>query len=150
MKKHYRTLCVALLLLVLLAGCSMESDRTEKPAPDWSRGLILGQTSLRQPVGLAVDSRQHAHLVWVDRGLHYTRLDAEAQVIIDERLDINQPNLRRPQLIVDGEDRIHLAWLSRRGEAQRLYHVVIGASAETGSPLLLSRENENVTGFLLL
>ena len=79
MKKHYRTLCAALLLLVLLTGCTMESDRTEKPAPDWSRGLILGRTSLRQPVALALDSQNHAHLVWTDRGLHYTRLDASAK-----------------------------------------------------------------------
>jgi hypothetical protein len=148
MKRYYRIRFLALLLVVLLSsGCAVESDRTEKPAPDWSRGLILGQTNLRQPVALAVDAAKHVHLVWLDQGLHYVQLDAKAQVLVDKALDVDLFNLRQPRLQVDRENTVHLAWLSRKDDVHRLYHTTISSSGDVNAPLLLSREGENVTGF---
>ena len=56
--------------------------------------------------------------------LRYTHLGREARVLLNEQLDVDLPNLRRPQLLADGENRLHLAWLSRQEGVQRLYHTL--------------------------
>ena len=40
-------------------------------------------------------------------------------------LAIDTPSPRHPQLLIDREDSVHLAWLSRREGIQELYHQVI-------------------------
>jgi hypothetical protein len=140
-----------LLVVLCLCGCQVETDRAEKPGPDWSRGLRLGQTSLRQPVALEADANGHVHLVWVDLSFpsrfRYAHLGKEAHVLSNKQLDIDLPNLRRPQLLVDGENRLHLAWLSRQEGVQKLYHTLVGPDGQTGAWELFSDENRDVTSF---
>ena len=139
------------LLVLCLSGCQVEADRGDKPGPDWSRGLRLGQTGLRQPVALQVDANRHVHMVWNDLGLpsrlRYVHLGREGHVLLNEQLDIDQPNLRRPQLLVDGRNRLHLAWLSRQEGVQKLYHTLVGPDGQTGAWMPVSNENRDVTGF---
>jgi hypothetical protein len=138
---------ILLAFTLLLSGCSVESDRSDKPSPDWSRGLRLGQSNLRQPVALQVDANKHVHLVWCDEGLYYARLDAQAHILTNEPLPIDLPQPRKPQLLVDNQDRLHLAWLIRDQEVQKLYHVPIDPQGKPGTPLLLSWENEDISSF---
>jgi hypothetical protein len=148
--------CLLLLLLcalpaLLLGGCQVESDRGEKPGPDWSRGLRLGQTGLRQPVALQADADGHVHLAWIDLTLpgrlRYAHLDRQAHVLLNEQLDIDLPNLRRPQLLVDGDNRLHLAWLSRQEGVQRLYHTLVSPDGQAGELLPLPGRMEAVSSY---
>ncbi|HID86183.1 MAG TPA: hypothetical protein EYP55_02265 [Anaerolineae bacterium] len=71
---------ILLVLLLALGGCGITPDRSDKPSPDWSRGLRLGVTPVNQPVALQVDEKGHVHLVWYTRTdevgrLHYAQLD---------------------------------------------------------------------------
>ena len=82
MKRLYRVGQILLFLsLLLLSGCAPESDRTEKPLADWSRGLLLGRANVKEPVALQVDTAKHVHLVWSERvadgqfRLHYAHLN---------------------------------------------------------------------------
>jgi hypothetical protein len=111
-------------MMLFVMGCTVETDRTGKPSPDWSRALKLGRASLKQPVALQVDNRQHVHLVWYDNNLHYAHLDQEAQILTSESLNLDLPNPRRPQLLLDHAGTLHLAWLSR-DQVQSLYHTTI-------------------------
>lgn len=148
MKARTRALLVAALLTaLLLVACSTESDRTEKPSPDWSRALRLGHANLKQPVALAVDGAGHAHLAWCADGLFYAHLDAGARVLVNERLDVDTPKTRKPQLLVDGQDAVHLAWLSRQGDRQLLYHATLDPASGLRDVRLLSAENEDVSGY---
>ena len=146
-KKRPITITVALLLVILLAGCNVESDRTEKPGPDWSRALYLGRANLRQPPALQVDAQGHVHIAWYGGDLYYAHLDPEAKILSNTALDLEPPNPRRPQLLVDGQDQVHLVWLSRKGDYQQLYHCLVGSAGETGEPVMLSQEKANVTSF---
>jgi hypothetical protein len=137
------------LLALLLAGCNLEADRSDKPGPDWSRGLRLGRASLRQPVALAVDDSGGSHLAWVGDTLYYAHLDAEAHVLRNEALAVETPLPRQPQLVCDGEGRIHLAWLSRQGDVQRLYHRVLYPAEAAAPNLLLSQEDEDVSSYTM-
>ncbi len=144
---------VLLFTLLLLSGCSLETDRSEKPSKDWSRGLRLGRANIKEPVALQVDAEKHVHLVWTERvtdgryRMHYAHLDEEGKVLLNERLAITLPSPRKPQLLLDGEDNLHLAWLSRTQNEERLYHARIGQDGQPTEPLLLSRKGEDVDSF---
>lgn len=141
-------LLLALFSALLLSGCAVESDRSEKPVgADWSRALRLGRATLKQPVALAVDGARHVHLVWYDGQLNYAHLDKGAQVVTNAPLAIDTPNPRRPQLVVDGEDSVHLAWLSRREGIQELYHQALYPPERATAPRLISAAGEDVSGF---
>lgn len=151
MKK--RLILFILLSALLLSACQIETDRAEKPGPDWSRGLRLGRTNLRQPVALSADGQGHVHLVWVDEGsptrLRYAHLDAEGHLLFNERLDIDLPSPRKPQLVVDRENQLHLGWLSYEENQERLYHILIESEGETSDPRLVSGQGADVDRFRL-
>jgi hypothetical protein len=79
--------------------------------------------------------------------MHYAHLDKEGQVLLNERLAITLPSPRKPQLLLDREDNLHLAWLSRTQNEERLYHARIGQDGQPTEPLLLSRKGEDVDSF---
>lgn len=156
MKRIQQVLLIAFLVsttVLLLSGCSVQSDRSDKPSDDWSRGLLLGRTAAKQPVALEVDADKHVHLVWceitADRGeaLHYAHLNEQGQVMVNQSLGLHLPSPRRAQLLVDRENNLHLAWLSRAEGRQSLYHVLIDQDGRPAQPLLLSREGEDVDSF---
>jgi hypothetical protein len=151
-----QTLCLLSTAILLLSGCSVSTDRTDKPSDAWSRGLSLGTTGIKQPVALRVDAQRHVHLVWCEiaaaRGdsLHYAHLNERGQVLISTSLDIDLPYPRKPQLLIDGENHLNLAWLSRVEGRQSLYHVLIDQNGRPTEPLLLSREEKNVENFQMI
>jgi hypothetical protein len=135
-------------ILLTLSGCDAASDRSDKPSPDWSRGLHVGVASLNQPMALQVDGEGHAHLVWYTKTeevskLHYVQLDDQAKVVVDRDLDIPLPYLHRPQLLLDRQGKMHLACLAREGgpenTAKGLFHFLLDHDGEALSePIRLS------------
>lgn len=150
MRRFVYVLCI--VSLVLVSGCSSEYTRSESPSSDWSRGLLVGTSDIRHPVALQVDAQGAAHLVWheapseADETFRYVRLNRQGQVVLDRRLTITQPKPRRPQLLVDQADQLHLAWLSRHGHTQRLYHTLIDQEGRLVESVRVSRE-EDVSSF---
>jgi hypothetical protein len=98
-----------------------------------------------------VDANRHAHLVWIDEGrpsrLRYAHLDEQAQVLLNAQASIDLPSPRKPQLLVDPEDQVHLAFLSRSGGMQRLYHATVSPDGQWSTPLLISGPDGNVDSF---
>ena len=130
---------ILLAMMLILGGCDVTSDRSDKPSPDWSRGLRVGVASLNQPVTLQVDGEGHAYLVWYTRieevsKLHYVQLDEQAKVVVERDLDIPLPYLHRPQLLLDRRGNMHLAWLGREdgpeGSTKSLFHFLLGYDGE--------------------
>lgn len=141
--------------LLLVSGCGSAYERSEKPAGDWSRGLLLGESNIKQDVALEVDAQRRVHLAWVERPsdrseeerLHYARLNEQGQVQVDETLAIDLPRPRSPQFLLDTGNQLHLALLSRTDGLQELYRLRIDAGAQPTEPVRLSREEENVNSF---
>jgi hypothetical protein len=139
---------ILLAILLTLSGCDVTSDRSDKPSPDWSRGLHVGVASINQPVALQVDGEGHAHLVWYTKieevsKLHYVQLDDQAKVMVDRDLDIPLPYLHRPQLLLDRQGQTHLAWLGREDDPEDttkgLFHFLLDRDGEALSePIRLS------------
>ena len=141
--------------LLLVSGCSSAYERSKKPAGDWSRGLLLGESNIKQGVALEVEPRGQVHLVWIERSsgqdqeerLHYVQLSAQGQVEVDRPLALDLPRPRSPHLLVDRSNQLHLVLLSRTDGLQALYQVRIDAEAQPTEPVRLSREGENVNSF---
>jgi hypothetical protein len=141
--------------LLLMSGCGRAYERTKKPAGDWSRGLLLGESNIKQGVALEVDAQRRVHLAWTERPtdrdaegrLHYVRLNQQGQVEIDRTLSLDLPRPRSPKFLVDQSNQLHLTLLSRTEGLQELYHVRIDAEGQPAEPVRLSREGENVNSF---
>jgi hypothetical protein len=144
-------------MLLILTGCNITSDRSDKPSPDWSRGLRVGVASINQPVALQVDGEGHAHLVWYAgteeaSKLQYAQLDDQAQIVVERDLDIPFPDPERPQLLLDRQGNMHLAWLAGEDGAEdglkSLFHFLLGYDGEALSePTRLSPPGKKVEGY---
>ena len=140
--------------LPLLAGCgSSPYERTEKPDGDWSRGVLLGESNIKQPIALAVDTDRQVHLAWIEplpeakEGVHYVQISQQGQVTIDTTLSTDFPYPRLPQFLVDQSNRLHLALLSRSEGTQGLTHVPLDADGQPGDHIRVSLEGEEVSSF---
>jgi|GEM_PF-854063 len=146
-------LMVFVIALLFATGCTSSYERSEKPAGDWSRGLLLGESNIKQSAALQVDTEGRVHMVWIEipsgeQGtLRYAQLDREGRVTVDKALPIDLAQPRRPQLLVDGDGDLHLAFLHRSDGEQLLYHVQIDSAGGTTEPVRVSRDGEHVDGF---
>lgn len=144
---------ILIVLLLVLGGCGVTSDRSDKPSPDWSRGLRLGEASANQPVALQVDRKEYVHMVWYTRTeevskLRYVQLDEQAKVVVDSDLDIPMPYPHRPQLFLDGQGNMHLAWMAREDTVKTLFHFLVGDDGEALSePVRLSLPGKGVESY---
>jgi hypothetical protein len=135
---------ILVAMLLTLGGCEANSNRSDKPSPDWSRGLKLGVSRLNQPVALQIDGEGHAHLVWYTKieevsKLHYVQLDDQAKVLVETDLNIPLFDPHKPQLLLDKEGNMHLALLAREDGVKRLFHFLLGDDGQALSePTLLS------------
>jgi hypothetical protein len=140
-------------MLLILAGCDITSDRSDKPSPDWSRGLRVGVASINQPAALQVDGEGHAHLVWhagteEASKLQYAQLDDQAQIVVERDLDIPLSDPERPQLLLDRQRNMHLAWLAGEDGEKGLFHFLLGYDGEALSePTRLSPPGKEVEGY---
>lgn len=150
---RYGILLAMLLSILALGGHYATSDRSEKASPDWSRGLRLGVASANQPVAMQVDEKGHVHLVWYTRTeevgkLHYVQLDEQAKVLVDRDLDIFTPDPYRPQLLVDRQGNMHLAWIAPEDKVKTLFHFLLADNGEALSkPLRLSLPGKTVESY---
>lgn len=146
-------LVVFVATLLLASGCGSAYERSEKPAGDWSRALLLGESNIKQSVALQTDAEQRIHLVWIEslpneaEGLHYVQLNRQGQVTIDRPLSTGLSRPRGPQLLEDEGGTLHLAVLSRSEEAQALYHAQIDAEGQATDLTRRSREGEDVESY---
>jgi len=146
-------LAVVAISLLLVSGCASDYERSKKPAGDWSRGLLLGESNIKQAVALEADAQGRIHLAWIEKlsdqeeSLRYARLNQQGQVEIDEALSLDLQRPRRPRFLVDEGDQLHLALLSRTDGVQELYHVPVDAQGSPGEPVRVSQDGQNVNSF---
>lgn len=110
-----------ILFLILFVGLAVvsfstsEVDRLWLNAPDWSRAKLIGDTSVRQPVALAVDDTGTTYLfALADKGTtyraHVTALNRTADVIWEQSLAAEIAKPEAPKILWDGQI-LHLFWL---------------------------------------
>lgn len=125
-------------VVLLLAGCSFERQRSFPVLEDWSLGSVVGRASLRQPVGLAVDE-QGAYLMWSSRQpegtrLQFVHLTPAGTQTVSRTLELKTFFPTFPQLVTT--DRIH-GFVNTRlesGERDGVYHLQLNREGELLAP----------------
>jgi hypothetical protein len=116
--KSFPTALAAFILLSLsLAACAGPA-KGRKPSVDWSRGLPIGARVDGAVTMVVPGSGTPIHLAWpttIDgrTTIHYTQLDAGANVVVDRDLQLAAGAARSPKLLMAGNRQLHLVWAAR-------------------------------------
>jgi hypothetical protein len=145
-----RVIVGLVLVLIGLGWWAFTNPPEVTPAgsKSWSKGVYAGTASLNQSAALQVD-KEGAYLVWVDEAnrLHYVTVDGLGTINSDKFLAIATLFPRSPQLILDPDHQLHLAWLDGQG-SQQLYYARLDRSGNMLlQPVTISREDENISAF---
>jgi uncharacterized membrane protein len=87
---------------------------------------------------ICVDSTRHVYIAWgnaSDGELHYVRIEPnkENATLLPQRLTSSNGTNRDPQLVIDGQDGLHVAWVSNRtGNMEVFYKCSYRFGAELG------------------
>ncbi|HEY74597.1 MAG TPA: hypothetical protein G4O00_00255 [Thermoflexia bacterium] len=106
------TFVVVLGAAALIAwAASYVSPLTPRASEEWSRGRVIGTSSVNRPVALCPAPPGGVYLVWsnADDRLELARIDPSGRVVFDQVLAVSEKG-RDPQLRVDGAGRLHLLW----------------------------------------
>ncbi len=130
---------ILFLGLAAISATTSEVDRLWLNAPDWSRAKLVGDTSARQPVALALDDVGTIYLftLQAEGNTHRARivaLNRAADVVWDQTLDGAFAEPQDPKIFWD-EQGLHLFWLDDGG----LYAAQVDTSGNSlAAPALLS------------
>lgn len=133
-QKWLITVGVALLVVLLAVWTSAQTRMIPHASEAWSRGRIVGDTSVRRAAALRPLGERGCVLVWQnsDEQLQMTRIDADGEVVHDEVLALGAVQPRDPQLEVGADGRLHLLWREGERPDAALYYVLLSAD---GAPL---------------
>ncbi len=114
---YLTTLCV-LALAVILPACSGTAAREWLKAPGWSHGLPIGETSIADPVTIALDDDGTSYLFLITIENERPQptvvaLNRQAEIVWKHTLAIPLTQPDKPTIFWDGQA-LHLFWLSER------------------------------------
>jgi len=134
---------VVLLAMVALIGWARAyvPMRTPSASEEWSRGRLLGVTSVSVRVDLQTAPDGGVFLSWVDLAdrLHVGRLGTRGQSVADWTPALGADVPREPHFLVGPEGEIHLIWRETGEERSLLTYALLSSTAAVqAGPLLLS------------
>ncbi len=99
---------------------SYVSPLTPRASEEWSRGRVIGTSSVNRPVALHPAPSGGVYLVWsnADDRLELAQIAPDGRVVLDRVLSVAETG-RDPQLQVDAAGRLHLLWREEDARAIR-------------------------------
>jgi len=152
-------LVIVLSFMVIVTGCNTKFEKGRKPSDDLSRGLPLGENA-SSTVALAVNpDGTNIHAVWPYQensrttSLRYVKLNQDAEFIIDRDVLDFTGGVRTPQILLAGNNRLHLIWVERVEENSNwvLWYVELDDRGNLqNEPVSLSEPASGVGSFVTL
>jgi hypothetical protein len=104
-------LLIALVVLIVWSYAN-PSQMLDRASADWSRGLIIGETSLSHavPIQPAPDGGVYALWANLEGDLELVRIGSNGEVLQDSILLIGRGASRDPQMQVGTDGRLHVIW----------------------------------------
>lgn len=139
MKRHNLLPLLGVFLLGV-SGC-VQATRTARVSSDWSRGLLLGNSTTADTLAMGLSPTEDLLLtVWPARAgsateetLHLLALDTTSgSAAMEQDLPTPGGNPRAPMLIPLEKSGFHLLWLDGPYTERALYHTLLGPD---GAPL---------------
>jgi hypothetical protein len=135
-------LAAGLILLALsVTGCGLTPTTAPRASDRWSNGKLVGMATLNNQVALQVDELGHALMVWVglERELDFAHLDEQAEIVLQQSLDLEGESPLKPQLLLDPTGQMHLTWLDKGGRGLQLFYTRLSTDGEViQEPIALS------------
>lgn len=109
---------IALIAVAALAGVALVawaaayvSPLTPRASDEWSRGRVIGSSSVSRPVAVCPAPTGGVYLVWsnADDRLELARVGPDGRILLDQVLSVSEKG-RDPQLQMDAAERLHLLW----------------------------------------
>jgi len=144
---------ILIALVVLAGGCGPTVQKAEKPAADWSRGVMIGEDAVGS-LGIAVEGAgERVHLVWpvaTDAGQHvrYLQLGPTGERVASQDLDF-PGQIKAPRVLTAENGKLHLFWSNRPPkEKWQLWRVTLLADGKLADEARqLSVPDENVGNY---
>ncbi len=124
---------VGLTLLALIAtSCGMTPTTTPRASDKWSNGKLVGTAILNNQVALQVDEAGNSYLAWVgpEHKLYFARLNQQAEVLVEQSLNLTTKSPLKPQLLLDTTDQLHLFWLDKGERGLQVFYARLSADGE--------------------
>lgn len=139
-----------LCLCLALTSCQASTPKTRKALPEWSRGELLGISSLNQRVSMYARNNS-IHLVWVSaegKGLHYARLDATGRIQINTDITVNGAHPSSPQIQISKDGSIRILWTDNPRIPRTLFLARLSSDGQLlGEPKAVSPEGVRVSDY---
>jgi len=149
-KNKTKIILIAIVLVILLSGCS--SDSLEKiflESKDWSRGVLLGETSMASPVELVVDEGFVYSVLFHKKNQESELIQPELVILnqsgeIHEKIPLDYQILQpRQSKLILAEDGFDLFWI----DSHQLKSIQISKTGEILSDIRTHSGNESVSNF---
>lgn len=151
-KKYAARIVIALMVAALVASIVWASS-TESPtmtpraSAEWSRGRVIGHTSLKRPVALQPHPEGGSVVVWANLTgqLELAHLGPEGELVRAQVLVLGADKARDPQLEIEGSDRLHLLWREQEGSNTGVHYALLEDDGSlVQGPLLLSETGNTI------
>ncbi len=117
-------LATALLLSLLVTGCSGQIEKGRKPSQDWSRGLPLGGDAISHASLSLNPEGERLYIAWPTEeedgtiAFRFVVLDQNGEIILDRKPITLQGMVRSLQLVTSGDDHLQLFWAGRASKTE--------------------------------
>ncbi len=103
---------VLLSLVPLGAWVAAQTPMISRASEAWSRGQVVGRTSVKRPAALQVAPDGGAFLIWrnLEKRLELARIGEDGEVLLNRVLSVGAGEARDPQLQVVADGRLSLLW----------------------------------------
>jgi hypothetical protein len=132
---------VLLALVVLVASASSQTPLVARASDMWSRGYVLGHTSVKRRVAQRAAPDGSVFLVWpnlVGR-LELARVGTDGEVLLKRVLSVEAEEARDPKLHIGADGRLHLLWREGEYPDSTLLYALLGPDgAPVGQSWMLS------------
>ena len=149
MSKRAYLILAALCLVFAIAGCQASAPKTRKTLGEWSRGLQLGATAIKQPVSMD-SAGGAAQLLWVGadaKALHYVRLSLSGQIETDTDIGVNGSHPSLPQIHISPDGSSRILWTDNPRIPRALFITRVSPDAQAGEIRRLSTEGMRVSEY---
>ena len=132
MKKYGRWITVGVVVLfvaALVLRTNTKSTLTPLVSETWSRGQILGQTSVKRAVTMRPAPDGGMYLAWstVDGKIELAHVGMDGEVLMDRVLPVSTLQARDPQLQVGSDGHLQLLWREQSGGDAGIHYALLQA-----------------------
>ncbi len=146
MKRAAWRVALALVLCILIGllawGYSYNSPMVPRASREWSRGRVLGRTSVSRPIVVQPLPDATVLLVWpnLESRLELAHIGSDGTILLARTLPLDTTEPRDPQLQIGADGRLHLLWREVTEPHATIHYALLEADGTllNNEPLVLS------------